>query len=234
MQTAMETFFGEDDIVSFSEYDATLIRPAGRARGRGSAGRRGGQRARPLSLPRQLSLPGQNVARIGVVGPADVQLDTPGVYNHLLPRRRRDRDPPALRPEGGERQRPFDPEDLDGRRLLAAARLHDRAQFEHAGPAAASPSGPAGRTCPKGPRATAMWRRWSGTRRGDRHSKRTTGHIPPGRFARTTFELFHPHGEKETPNAEIVTLADWRPSPTASCCCASSAAPTTRSSASST
>ncbi|MEZ5858216.1 MAG: hypothetical protein R3D28_04305 [Geminicoccaceae bacterium] len=45
------------------------------------------------------------------------------------------------------------------------------------------------------------------------HSKRTTGHIPSGRFTRTTFELFHPHGEKETPNAEVVTLADLATQP---------------------
>ncbi|MEZ5861264.1 MAG: hypothetical protein R3D28_20190 [Geminicoccaceae bacterium] len=55
-------------------------------------------------------------ARI-VVGPADVQADTPGIYNifFLVDG---DRDLPALRPEGERRQRPVRPrEDLDGRRF---------------------------------------------------------------------------------------------------------------------
>lgn len=48
-------------------------------------------------------------------------------------------------------------------------------------------------------------------RRGDEvlaHSKRTTGHIGPGHFERTEFSLYHPHEAKASANAEVLRLTD--------------------------
>jgi hypothetical protein len=50
-------------------------------------------------------------------------------------------------------------------------------------------------------------------RRGDAtvaHSRRTVGSIAPGRLQWQKISLFHPHTERETPNAELFMLSDWQ------------------------
>ncbi|MEZ5864957.1 MAG: hypothetical protein R3D25_13180 [Geminicoccaceae bacterium] len=142
-------------------------------------------------------------ARIGVVGPADVQLDTPGVYNifFLVDGEIATRLPFVLK-AASDGSDPFDPEKtwtVDGfwRQLGYMTE-----QNSSAGPAPRFTFWTGGVDLPEG--ASGDGYVASLVRDGEviAHSKRTTGHIPPGRFARTTFELFHPHGEKETPNAE--------------------------------
>lgn len=40
------------------------------------------------------------------------------------------------------------------------------------------------------------------------HSKRTQGHLPPGRWTQNNLLLFHPHEKKDTPNARVWSQAD--------------------------
>lgn len=42
------------------------------------------------------------------------------------------------------------------------------------------------------------------------HSKRTQGVIPDGHFKRTRIGLFHPHTEKDSPNAKFFTMQDMQ------------------------
>jgi hypothetical protein len=42
------------------------------------------------------------------------------------------------------------------------------------------------------------------------HSRRSQGHIPPGRFERMRLRLFQPHEEKASPNATPFMASDWK------------------------
>ncbi|MEZ5906361.1 MAG: hypothetical protein R3C69_15120 [Geminicoccaceae bacterium] len=213
MQTAMETFFGEDGIVSFGEYDAAFVPPDGLAAEVVLADEAGNVLGR-FPFHDSYRFQDKVFARIGVVGPADVQLDTPGIYNifFLVDGEIATRLPFVLK-QASDGSDPFDPEKtwtVDGfwRQLGYMTE-----QNSSAGPAPRFTFWTGGVDLPEG--ASGDGYVASLVRDGEviAHSKRTTGHIPSGRFTRTTFELFHPHGEKETPNAEVVTLADLATQP---------------------
>jgi hypothetical protein len=213
MQTAMETFFGEDGIVSFGEYDAAFVPPEGLVAEVALADEAGTVLGR-FPFHDSYRFQDKVFARIGVVGPAEVQLDTAGVYNifFLVDGEIATRLPFVLK-AASDGSDPFDPEKtwtVDGfwRQLGYMTELNSSA-----GPAPRFTFWTGGVDLPEG--ATGDGYVASLVRDGEviAHSKRTTGHIPPGHFARTTFELFHPHPEKATPNAEIVTLADLAAQP---------------------
>ncbi len=213
MQTAMETYFGEDGIVSFGEYDAAFV-PAEGLNAEVALADEAGNVLGRFPFHDSYRFQDKVFARIGVVGPADVQLDTPGIYNifFLVDGEIATRLPFVLH-EASDGSDPFDPEKtwtVDGfwRQLGYMTELNSSA-----GPAPRFTFWTGGVDLAEG--ATGDGYIASLVRDGEviAHSKRTTGHIPSGRFARSSFELFHPHGEQETPNAEIVTLADLEGQP---------------------
>lgn len=209
LQSVMETFFGETGIVSFREYDAAFVPAEGELRAEVVLADAEGTIIARHSLFDTYQLTAQVFARIGVVGPAEVQLTEPGIYNifFVVDGEIATRMPFVLK-EAADGSDPFDPAKtftVDGFwRQLGYMSQPETSGFQGpeftfwtGGPDLADPAQGEGYVA-------ALYR-------GEEllfHSRRTTGHIAPGRFTRTSFNLFHPHGEREEANARVFSMAD--------------------------
>jgi hypothetical protein len=208
MQSVMDTFFGETGVVSFREYDAAFVPEGGMNAEVVLADGEGTILARHPFLD-TYRFTSQVFARIGVVGPAEATLAQPGVYNifFLVDGEIVTRMPFVLK-EAADGSDPFDPEKtwtVDGfwRQLGYMTEpgtggwQGPQFTFWTGGPDLADPATGEGYVA-------ALYQ-------GDQilfHGKRTTGHIATGAFTRSTFTLFHPHGEREEANAQVFGMAD--------------------------
>jgi hypothetical protein len=208
MQSVLDTFFGEDGLVAFREYDAAFVPEGGMQAEVVLADAEGTILARHPFLG-SYSLTSQVFARIGVAGPAELRLAEPGLYNifFLVDGEIATRMPFILN-EASDGSDPFDPA-----RSWAVDGLWRQLGYMTA---------PAGSGWP-GPQFTF----WTGGAdladplaadafvaalyQDDAvlfHGWRSSGAINPGRFTRTTFPLFHPHGEREEANAPVFSMDD--------------------------
>ncbi len=208
LQGIMDTFMGETGVVRFGEYDAAFVPAEGLNAEVVLADAEGAILARhPLQGGYQAT--SQVFARIGVVGPAEATLGQPGVYNifFLVDGEIVTRMPFVLK-EAAVGSDPFDPQKtwtVDGfwRQLGYMTEpgtggwQGPQFTFWTGGPDLADPATGEGYVA-------ALYQ-------GEQilfHGKRTTGHIAPGRFTRTSFPLFHPHGEREAANAAVFSMDD--------------------------
>lgn len=150
---------------------------------------------------------------VRVQGPADVQLTEPGLYTivYLVAGQPVTRMPVRLRKqESGD---PFNPEatyTFDGY-WRTMAYLAMRESREEKFPELHFWVG--GMDLPEGKRTDMYYielRKLDGEESSViAHSKRQQGHIPAGHFERTKATLYHPHTERQSPNAEVFMLDDW-------------------------
>ncbi len=208
MQSVLETYFGETGIVSFGEYDAAFVPESGLNAEVVLADAEGTILAR-FPFHDSYRFTSQVFARIGVVGPADVQLTEPGVYNifFLVDGEITTRMPFVLQ-TASDGSDPFDPEKTFtyggfwqqlGYLTAPGSSGYQGPQFTFwtGGPDLADKATGEGYVAVLYQDDTILF-----------HGQRTTGHIAPGAFARSSFVLFHPHGEGEEANARLFTAED--------------------------
>lgn len=208
MQGVLDTFFGEDGVVAFREYDAAFVPEGGMSAEVILADAEGTILARhPFHA--SYSLTSQVFARLGVIGPAELRLAEPGLYNifFLVDGEIATRMPFLLN-EASDGSDPFDPtrtwtvEGLWGQ--LGYMTQPDGGGWQ--GPTFTFWTGGPDLVDPQLADAyvAALYQ-------GDQllfHGKRSSGAINPGRFTRTSFPLFHPHGEREEANAPVFAMDD--------------------------
>lgn len=149
-------------------------------------------------------------ARAKVKGPADVTLTTPGVYNivFLVDGKPVSRLPVVLE-QTSAGDDPFDPEKTY--RFYGLWKVCGHLTMQNSGdeqyPRLTFWVG--ARDLPEGKTKDGF----SVTLKRDGevigHSKRTLGHISNEHYRRVTSDLFEPHTERQTPNAQILMLDEW-------------------------
>ncbi len=149
-------------------------------------------------------------ARLSEVGPADITLTEPGVYNivFLIDGKPVTRLPVVLE-QTSEGDDPFDP--VKTYRFYGFWQLYGYLTMGEYGdkPVPDLNFWLGGRDLPEGKDKDG----YTATLKRDgevvAHSKRTQGHFNDGHYKRTKIRLFHPHTERESPNALVFMLSDW-------------------------
>ena len=209
MQSILNGFFGETGIVRFDFYDAAFVPEAEAFDAEVVLADEDGTILARHPFRQYYELEDQVFAQVSVVGPAEVQLVEPGLYNifFLVEGEIVTRMPFVLH-EAGDGGDPFTSErswSFDGfwRQL---GYLTEASSAGYQGPEVTFWTGGLDLADPDTPEAVVAVL-YDGA---DVlfHSKRSAGVISPGRFARQSFHLFHPHDANAEANAEVMTMAD--------------------------
>ena len=209
MQSILNGFFGETGIVRFDSYDAAFVPPAEAFDAEVVLADAAGTILARHPFRQYYELEDQVFARVGLVGPAEVQLSQPGLYNifFVVGGEVMTRMPFVLR-EAGDGGDPFAPDEswsFDGfwRQL---GYMTEASSAGHQGPEFTFWAGGLDLADPATGEPVV-----AGLYDGAAlifHSKLPAGHIAPGRFARQSFHLFQPYDENAEADAPVMTIDD--------------------------